>query len=488
MRLAKLASLALVIALGACEKSNSRYCDANHPCASGFACDEIARQCNPADAGVVDLGGDLPAVDLAFDQGSCAACGGMTPICAGATCVACSSDPQCSSQFPMTPYCLPTGECAQCRPSMNDCTTAAQPICDPNSHACRGCRANSECASQVCEGFDESAPGSCVDPGSVLYVGTSNCSDNPNNTGTTPQAPFCTINHALTKVTATRNLIKIEAGSYAEDVKITNNAIVTIVGDPGQTSIQAASSSPFSVTGTGAKVTLIGLTFTGGMNGGSGIACAGPMSLTVLRCSLDSNEGAGIDVSTKTGAITIDASLIQRNAGGGIKVGDNNDTTGYTITNNFITDNGDTTASDFGGVILNDKTSPAPNPAKLAGNTIANNKSKNAYAGVACTNLPVLSIVDDILFNNVDTIAASETNCTTTFTATDDSIDAARLGASNQLLSSSPFMSASDYHLASTAMMCIGTGTDVGLTFDIDGDPRPSPGTSRVDIGADQFK
>ena len=105
----------------------------------------------------------------------------VRPQCrsAKATYVAgCGSDADCGGN---TPYCAASGACVAC---VSDamCTTESAPVCDGSANTCRGCVADSECASGICL----ESNGTCADASSAVFV-TVGGSD----TGTCSQSAPC---------------------------------------------------------------------------------------------------------------------------------------------------------------------------------------------------------------------------------------------------------------------------------------------------------
>jgi hypothetical protein len=150
-------------------------------------------------------------------------------ICRGNTCVAedCTSSADCEAGAPFCPssglcaatcdtdaecpgfggdaadkFCTVDGTCVACRMN-SDCDVAA-PVCDVG--ACRGCKVDSECASDVC-----GADGSCVDSSAIVYLSTTGV-----DSGTCTQASPCLgLTYAATQTSDTRSTISIANGIYA---------------------------------------------------------------------------------------------------------------------------------------------------------------------------------------------------------------------------------------------------------------------------------
>ena len=172
-----------VVSVAGCKKNNSEYCDATTPCSDGRVCDTLARKCSSSP--VHGSGGDMGGV--AF---SCSQCTGATPLCTPArtSCAACTTsstpDATCAMLTPSTPLCLTSGSgagaCVACVGN-TDCTSnPAATICDPTAHDCRGCIADNECPSGVCDLVESSVThGRCVDASQVVYVDGSTTSNAP---------------------------------------------------------------------------------------------------------------------------------------------------------------------------------------------------------------------------------------------------------------------------------------------------------------------
>jgi hypothetical protein len=76
-------------------------------------------------------------------------CSGTTPICAAGTCVACSSNLECTTADPLTPNCntgggSDNGSCFSCVTSPDECQ-APTPLCELGSALCVACLTSSDC-------------------------------------------------------------------------------------------------------------------------------------------------------------------------------------------------------------------------------------------------------------------------------------------------------------------------------------------------------
>jgi hypothetical protein len=473
--------------LPACQRDNGVYCDTTRPCAVG-TCDLQANVCTGAatpDLSAPDGGGggnpDMMEADLLL---VCTQCSGATPICNAPNCVGCDTvadgETACATIDATRPHCLTSGAgqgaCAGCRDG-NDCPVPSARICDSTTHACRGCIADSECPSLVCDLTRTSASkGQCVDASLVVYVDVTNCND---ANGDTPAMPACSITNAAKKTNKT--VVRLAGTLYTQDTTINNIGPITIVGDTGATMRPASMNKPaLMVTGT-SDVTVRNVVFTSQLGNGAGVICGGG-SLKLDRCTVKTNDGYGIDANN-CGTLAVDASVVMTNLQGGLRVGGN-----FNITNNFVIKNGGSAGGSAGGMVIN---SPSTTVTQIvANNTFADNTGSGVNAGVSCAVGSNTTLLNNILYKNLFGATSSETNCTTLYCATDDAVDAARANAHNVDLSTKTpgFVSVTDYHLAAGSP-CKDVGSTSGAPdHDIDEQPRPDPATAKVDIGADELQ
>jgi hypothetical protein len=467
----------------ACDKRNTLYCDDYRvACPDGLSCNVAARRCESGlDMTMVDLAGpaeDLSGADIPPTcQGGC---NGATPFCVNGACVACSTlaDPEgaCFAVSATAPHCATTGthagKCVGCRDT-NDCPAVAQRLCDATTATCRGCINDAECSSKVCDLTPGSSTrGQCVDATTVVYVApVGTCL--PTNSGNSPAEALCSIETAAKKVGKT--VVRIAAGAYSETI-VLDNLTVTLVGEGTTAAIRTIDLNKpvIEVKNAASKIVIRNVQIYGALGNAAsnGILCAAGQ-LSVLQTTIKTNEGMGIDANN-CASLVIDRSVIgPDNKAGGLRVGN-----AYTITNNFIVNNG-MAVNALGGVTIN---SSAGNRV-FANNTVADNQGSGANAGVNCQMQAGNTVYNTILFGNGPT----ETNCLTSFTATDDAADpnkAVLLSVSNLPGFKIP---GSDYHLLSTSV-CRDKGSPLVPTpsYDYDGEARPDPTTTMVDIGADE--
>lgn len=115
-----------------------------------------------------------------------------------ASSMVCMHDQDCSAE---APFCVDSA----CSPCQAACPDSA-PICDPTSHACRGCNKDSECDSGACD----LAAASCVSQGSILYA-----SPNGINADDCTRGSPCPFDKAAASVDAVHPYIVLTPGIYS---------------------------------------------------------------------------------------------------------------------------------------------------------------------------------------------------------------------------------------------------------------------------------
>ena len=110
-----------------------------------------------------------PALPHCSVTGSCSECLNYShctreaPKCnlSSNVCGACDlgekGDELCAVFDPLQPICGPDGGCVECIDSQQ-CPTAAAPVCDMETYACRGCQSGDECESGECDDLDRAVP------------------------------------------------------------------------------------------------------------------------------------------------------------------------------------------------------------------------------------------------------------------------------------------------------------------------------------------
>ncbi len=464
--------LAAVVATAVeCKRVNGAYCDDARPCPSGFACDLTARECHVSSLAGADLAG------ISTDMADCS-CSGPTPICVAMQCVSCLStsdgDAACAAVSPTTPHCEPSGpamgECVACRDA-TDCG-GLTPFCDDGTHVCRGCIADSECPSLICDLTPDSPThGPCVDAANVVYADGANGNDG--NTGLTPTMATKTVMKAVNNAVGlnpARLYVHAAAGTYPESVGVNNNSIF-IVGATGAIIHPTGG----GMDGLGAKgngsMTVRNLIVTADM--GNGGNCNGA-HMAAYQTQFINSKQLGV-VSMNCTPLYLDGCIVSGNMVGGVTVlgGD------FTIYNSVLVKNN--------GAGLNQ--TGTGTTTLFENNTVADNTSGGVNVGVTCESSMSIMVVNSILYNNKGGggTTISETNCQGSFNASDDPSTGPQ--STVDLTAKPPgFVSASDYHLA-PGSPCINEGTPQGAPdHDIDFQPRPDAKTMIFDIGADEVQ
>jgi len=238
------------------DPTDLRPCGAGQACADDHSC--VAAECSTSD--------DCPA---------------GSPVCSAGLCIAaCAADPDCPAALP---HC-DGGACVGCTSSSQCPSTAA--ICDADARTCRGCGADAECASGVC--IEDT--GVCATPEQLIYVDTYATG---HDTGDCPSAaPCASIAYALTKVTATRDVVRLTADTayLGENGARSLGGNVVIDGNP--TLLMGP-----SLSAAGANITAENVTFMGGAQ--SLIATdEGSLTLSHATVTLTGASAISVDMSS----------------------------------------------------------------------------------------------------------------------------------------------------------------------------------------------
>lgn len=332
------------------------------------------------------------------------ACSDTTPICntEEGICQACSTNEECTTRNPATPFCAEDGRCGACSVDA-DCTDPAAPTCDAETLICRGCKAHSECASAVCD----IAASACVDPVQIVYA----ASDGSFGAGCgTQDAPCASLDDAIAQVTFERPYLRM-TGTFSSRMTLSANRY-RIIGEGATldlTPVDFDETAGITIN-MEAQVLIDGLRVTN-LSVGGGISCESAQ-LTLRRVTVDSNEGTGVTANlcpliieesritgnsrrgveaydSGGGNLVIERSLIADNYAGGIF----SDVSPLLIRNNLILRNSNL-GEYFGAIRLN---TSGPN-SFVTYNTIVGNRVNENYIGIIACGSAVLS--SNIIWGN----------------------------------------------------------------------------------------
>jgi hypothetical protein len=397
---------------------------------------------------------------------------------------ACMNDMDCGSA---APHCGADGNCVVCLQS-DQCSSDA-PVCDASSHDCRGCAADSECSSEVCE----IASGQCANETDIAYA-TPAGSDGAACTHEDP----CSIAHAFAVVTATRKTVHLAPGAYAATLKIGNKS-VRVIGF-GATVSDISGVAPFEVT-AGGGLELVGVAVSNLVGTDAAIRCNGSATSLVLdRADVDAkflallanpcltatisgsrvrvrNVG-GFQVLSENSSISVDRSrfdgagaIVATGSGGAVRL-----TNSIVAVSNGVDGPFGYTAfgAPLGAVLLSFSTVLTGTPVKTP-------------ASVSCSgSLQGLCIDNSVIINasaGAPTDTVTGTGCNAAFSIVFP--QATAIGGSNNLLGMNPVLldpPNGDVHLKLGSPAIDAADPASSNTIDFDGIARPQG--ARRDIGA----
>lgn len=409
----------------------------------------------------------------------------------GQQCDTSAVPPTCVDQLPDAPPPPPT-----CTPG--SCGADA-PICDGQTGACRGCRADAECGgADACTEYD----GLCHGESSVIFVSANGNDNNKCNHG----QPCKTFSAAFNVLAADRRIIQVAPGAYMS----TGTTLVSVQDQNGRIVISGDDSDPSDTTltslsnGTNNPITIFvngntdvvieGITVSGGANHGvhdngalllshvvlssnaqRGIDSSNNASLHVYDSQIIDNKDLGI--SAQDGSLEVLRTAILRNHDGGIFT---NKTT-FAIEGSIVARNG-SALSGNGGIRLSNLNGL---PQRIAFVTVANNLAANLVAGIQAEG--TVAIENSIVVDNGDTESDQiSLGCSATFSmfsGTDTPFGQGNI-ASGQADFRDP--TSDDFHLAPTSKAVDAADPSATGLVDIDGDARPQG--ARCDMGADEAR
>jgi hypothetical protein len=413
--------------------SCSKAADAGHEKSKTDASPDASSDAKDGGDAMVDVTVDLPAEPKPMC--SLASCPGAMPICdvdAG-TCHACATNDECKSRSAMTRAC-DKGQCYECVGNAECTDDATKPICD--AHACRKCKADSECGGP---GVCLTQQGSCAKDTQVVYV-EFNANGCAGADGSTTK-PFCTPNEGAAKLDATHTVLIIRGPVNNQLLLDTGSMAVTVVGKKNMAG--EAASIPLGVS-TGIRISsgnvkIYDLQITGGTGAASKGITIGGATAGVVLVRVVVSTGPGLGIQADTGAsLGMNGCIVEGNASGGLLING----ASFEIINSVFAMNG------YGVKFTAPKTMSF-----FQSNTIVANTGN----AVTC-DLNMQAITGSI-------VAGVNDSCTLVQTVT----------------TAPTFSATRPYHL--TAHLPCPPGDAIFPPIDIDGEPRMAP----ADCGADQF-
>jgi hypothetical protein len=391
-------------------------------------------------------------------------CDGGAPFCpsSGLCALACNTDAECPGfgGDPADKFCTTDGSCVACR--MNSDCGGVAPVCDMG--ACRSCKADSECASDVC-GSD----GSCVDPSAVVYMSTTGL-----DSGTCAQVSPCGgLAYAATQTSDARSTISIANGTYtvSGSIQISTSATrIDIHGNHATVASTAIFADAITVRdlqidgsagseGTALSVrtaSLYNVTITAGSGTAGGLGAFGAVDAHQLIVHAGN---VGIDT---TSSMSIDGGQID---GGRVGVQTNGGT--FQLSNLLV----------YGQSYLALDLSNASG-ATISFSTIGGSESGGA---VLCTTTTVTQFFSDsiVWVPNNQNAAGINTGCVLSRMIVGPVAVPGAMNVDPQFVNVGH-----DYHLTAGSP-AIDT-VDQGPASDFEGDARPQG--ARFDTGADEYK
>lgn len=360
---------------------------------------------------------------------------------------ACVSNEGCVAPRPVCV--LETGTCAECATGA-ECS-AAMPAC--LDHACAACTEDDQCATGVCL-----PDGTCAAEARILHAA-------PAGAGVACSAPApCSFETAVSKLDVATDVIALAPGTYPRSatVSITKRAVIAGTGAVFDGTNGAGGEAMLSPAG--ADVTLIGLRLVGPAMGG--VACTASGTVRLDRVTI---EGVSFGMYANPCATEIRRSRFIGNGFYAFYLRNSS----VAIENIEVARNGNTQFQ-IAAMVLETVTGIIENA------TIAYNIGVGPPTAISCTTSPALAIRSSIFFQN--TIDAA---CNVTYSI----VDAGYTGGANNAVADPMFVAATtnDLHLA-PGSPAAGIGDPASLVKrDRDGQPRPQPAGTRVDVGADEI-
>ena len=398
----------------------------------------------------------------------CAKADPAYPVCNGGVCTACTTNDECVKEGFIT---CSSGRCRGCSTN-TECKDDTRPYCEPGTTACRECKADSECDSQLCDTGKNPAVvegvGKCAKANSIVWVQNGGCTGGQG----TVASPYCSISEALANPNAKYLQLKTSGTTYTVPSPLNRNLVLLGQGTTPADVILTA----FTFSGAGQSLVLRNVTVRDTSKIQSLVKCTAG-NVTVLKSMLDTGK-RGIDADSSCTKVTVEQTRIEGASGAGIYIAAQTD---YRIVNSIVLKTAD--GSDFTGVILS-----TSKTGKFAFNTVVVNGSiGNTSGGVDCGSVPKL------LENSIVYLNSTPSSPATQFVGTACQgkglvVGVADAAAPQGSIKQDPALNM-DRTLKATDTACADqVDADPEITVDYFGNPRPKVAGGKADIGFHEVK
>jgi hypothetical protein len=367
----------------------------------------------------------------------------------------------------------PDGVCVECTADDERNCTVDKPQCGTDNR-CRGCRANSECASGACL-----ENGACADANQVLYVSPTGASTS--GCGQAAGQNECSLTQAMTELSTQRPILRLAAGNYtvsgADGLDFNTKSATMIARDA---TITRAPTGPFMTVRNTGSFKLVGGTLRG-PNGSDGIKCNTDSKLQIHQAMIEKMDESGIE--SDGCELTVSRSTIRRNLRGGINLPGVPKV--VSITNNFVYGNGQGTASSVGGMVLS-----VAFGSKVEFNTVVDNTANTmstTAGGIRCDNgAQNYNAPNNLVYRNQGGVGGTvQVIGACTFMG---SYQQAALVDENAVFFERPNDPTNpSFRLTASSPAEVRDVVDC-REVDFEGDIRPAPAGGKCDYGADEYR
>lgn len=393
----------------------------------------------------------------------------------------CATSADCGGEAPVCDRSAAAGVCVQCTAEEASACAGTAPICG-DDRTCRGCARHGECASGACL-----PDGACADEAQVAYL-----AEGGSGTACTRGAPCGNVGAAL----ALNKPVVKHSGSIADALALAGGRQLTWLAEPGARLTGPASGALVTVRDAGTSLAMFDVTLADANDEAAGYGLlvavdAGDVAVALQRVTLRNNRAGAISFSA--GALTISASTLIGNPGGGLAIAGS--ATRFSVRDSVIAYNGSANGnasglepSTVGGVAITANSQGSD----LSRNTIVYNQSDGATfrGGVSC-NAPRATASGNLIFHNGEPDGAGDVRYD--LATQRNTASACAFGTSLALASdaqnlgfASPLRPPLDFHLTAATPATVRDAGGPCSGSDLDGDPRPLGGA--CDLGADEYR